>query len=273
MLNRVRPVNVLPSADSPRNALLGALHPIEMSRVRQYLHPMEASAGTVLCEPDARLGYAYFPTDSIISIQRVTIDGASTEVASVGNEGVLGITLIMGEELTGSRAVVQSHGRMYRLRSEILIEEFSRGGRMQHLLLRYAGARLGLVAQAAVCNRRHSIDQQLCRWILLSLDRLGSEELSMTHELLANTLGVRREGITDAARKLQAAGLIAYRRGRIVVIDRPGLEAACCECYGVVRSAYDRLLDPDAYAPHKRPLPAGPQPCSQPGDSSDPITV
>src|ERR1700734_981885 len=207
MLNRVTPVNVPSSNDSARNALLGALPAIEMSRVRQHLHPIEASVGTVLCEPDARLGYAYFPVDSIISIQRVTIDGASTEVASVGNEGVFGITLIMGEDLTGSRAVVQSHGRMYRLRSEILIEEFRRGGRMQHLLLRYASARLGFVSQGAVCNQRHSIDQQLCRWILMSLDRLGSGELSMTHELLANTLGVRREGITDAARKLQAAGL------------------------------------------------------------------
>jgi CRP-like cAMP-binding protein len=227
-----------------KNALLSALPALEWNRLRQHLHPMETSAGMVLCEPDACLGFAYFPTTSIISIQRVTVDGAATEVASVSNEGFFGVNLIMGDGLTGCRAVVQSRGSAYRLRSEILIEEFSRGGVLQYLLLRYAHALLALIGQGAVCNQRHSIDQQLSRWILLSLDRLGSEEIIMTHELLGNTLGVRREGITEAARRLQASGLIAYRRGRITIIDRRGLEAACCECYGVLRSVYDRLLDP-----------------------------
>jgi CRP-like cAMP-binding protein len=253
------------SHDPLRNALFGALPDIDWGRVRRYLHPMETSAGMVLCEPDAHLGHAYFPTTSVISMQRVTVDGASTEVASVGNEGVFGVNLVMGDELTGSRAVVQNRGLMYRLRGDILIEEFSRGGAMQYLLLRYTRALLALVAQGAVCNRRHSIDQQLCRWILLSLDRLASEELVMTHELLANTLGVRREGITEAAGRLQNAGLIAYRRGHITVIDRPGLEASCCECYGAVRREYDRLLDPDAYTLHKDRLAAAPPDC-MPGE-------
>ncbi|HTV95524.1 MAG TPA: Crp/Fnr family transcriptional regulator [Steroidobacteraceae bacterium] len=240
-----------------------ALPPGDCSRVRQFLHPMEYSAGTVLCEPDARLGHAYFPIDSIISIQRVTVDGASTEVASVGNEGVFGVDLVMGDEPTGSRAVVLSRGLMYRLRSDILIEEFHRGGAMQYLMLRYMRALLALVAQGAVCNQRHSIDQQLCRWILLTLDRLGSEELAMTHELLANTLGVRREGVTEAARRLQNAGLISYRRGRIRVLDRHGLVASCCECYGTVRREYDRLLDPDAYLLHQGPLAAAGRDCAR----------
>jgi CRP-like cAMP-binding protein len=246
--------NAILDHDPLRNAVLGALPAIEWNRVRQYLHPMEASAGMILCEPDAHLSHAYFPITSIISIQRVTVDGASTEVASVGHEGVFGVMLVMGDDVTGTRAVVQSRGQMYRLRSEILIEEFSRGGAMQYLLLRYTRALLANVAQGSVCNQRHSIDQQLCRWILLSLDRLGLEELTMTHELLANTLGVRREGITEAARRLQLAGLITYHRGRITIIDRRGLEASCCECYGVLRREYDRLLDPDAYTLHEGPL-------------------
>lgn len=219
--------------------------------MQHHFQSVETSVGMILCEPDSRLDYAYFPTTSVISIQRVTVDGASTEVASVGSEGVFGVTLIMGDEVTGSRAVVQSPGKMYRLRSEILIEEFARGCAVQFLLLRYARALLALTAQGAVCNQRHSIDQQLCRWILLCHDRLGSDELAMTHELLANTLGVRREGITEAALRLQNAGRIAYRRGRITVIDRRGLEAGCCECYGVMRREYDRLQDPDAYAVHR----------------------
>ena len=212
---------------------------------------MESAAGAVLCEPDARLGHAYFPITSVISIQRLTRDGASTEVASVGYEGIFGVSLVMGNDLTGSRAVIQSGGLMYRLRSDILIGEFSRGGAMQYLLLRYMQVLLALVAQGAVCNRRHSIDQQLCRWILLSLDRSCAEDLAMTHELLANTLGVRREGITEAARRLQSSGLIAYRRGHITVVDRGGLEASCCECYAAVRRQYDRLLEPDAYLLHE----------------------
>jgi CRP-like cAMP-binding protein len=263
--------NALLDHDPLRNALLRALPDIDWSRVRQYLHPVEAPTGMILCEPDARLGYAYFPTTSIISIQRVTVDGASTEVASVGHEGVFGITLIMGDDITGSRAVVQRRGHMYRLRSEILIEEFSRGSAMQYLLPRFTRALLALIAQGAVCNQRHSIDQQLCRWILLNLDRIASEELSMTHELLANTLGVRREGITEAALRLQNAGLITYRRGRMTVTDRHGLEASCCECYGIVRREYDRLLDPDAYTLHQRPLAAGAHNFGAPGGRSERI--
>jgi CRP-like cAMP-binding protein len=255
-----------------RNALLSALPGIEYNRVRQYLQLMEASAGMILCEPDARLSHGYFPTSSIISIQRVTIDGASTEVASVGNEGVFGVSLIMGDGVTGNRAVVQSRGQMYRLRSDILIEEFGRGGAMQYLLLRYAHTRMACLAQVAACNRRHSIDQQLCRWILLSLDRLASEELTMTHELLANTLGVRREGITEAARRLQTAGLITYRRGRVTIVDRRGLEACCCECYGALRREYDRLLDPDAHT-DKGPLAAGAERRCAPGERSERIII
>jgi CRP-like cAMP-binding protein len=249
-------INTLLGRDPLRNALLGALPEIEWNRLRQHLHPVEASAGTILCEPTTRLDYAYFPIAAIISIQRVTVDGAATEVASVGSEGVFGVTLILGDGVTGSRAVVQNPGQIYRLRSDILIEEFSRGRAMQYRLLRYTRALLALVAQGAVCNQRHSIDQQLCRWILLRLDRLASDQLAMTHELLANTLGVRREGVTEAARRLQNAGLITYRPGRITVVDRRGLEASCCECYGVLRREFERLLDPDAYALHRGPLAA-----------------
>jgi CRP-like cAMP-binding protein len=249
-------INALLGRDPLRNALLRAVPDIEWNRLRPHLHPVEAAAGMILCEPTSRLDYAYFPTTAIISIQRVTVDGAATEVASVGSEGVFGVTLILGDGMTGSRAVVQSPGQIYRLRSDILIKEFGRGRAMQYQLLRYTRALLVLVAQGAVCNQRHSIDQQLCRWILLRLDRLASDELAMTHELLANTLGVRREGVTEAARRLQNAGLITYRRGRITVVDRPGLEASCCECYRVVRREFERLLDPDAYAVHKGPLAA-----------------
>jgi len=252
---RMRCCKAVPEIDPLRNALLAALPRVDWNRLRQYLQRVDAPAGKVLCEPDARLGYAYFPTSSIISILRATVDGASTEVASVGNEGVFGATIIMGDHPDGNRAIVHSGGVMYRLKCETLIEEFSRGGAMQSLLLRYVQALLGLMAQGAVCNRRHSIDQQLCRWILLSLDRLDSEEIIMTHELLANTLGVRREGITEAARRLQSAGLIAYRRGRITIVDRRGLEASSCECYRVVRSEYDQLLDPERSCGAEAPLP------------------
>jgi CRP-like cAMP-binding protein len=169
-------------------------------------------------------------------------DGASAEIAVVGNEGLVGVALFMGGESTPSRAVVQSEGWAYRLKGQLLKEEFERGGAMQHLLLRYTQALLTQMAQTAVCNRHHSIDQQLCRWLLLSLDRLASDELTMTQELIANMLGVRREGVTEAAGKLQSAGLIHYSRGRITVADRAGLEARCCECYSVVKRESDRLL-------------------------------
>jgi CRP-like cAMP-binding protein len=207
------------------------------------------SVGQILCEAGSPRLHAYFPTTSIISLVYVTSDGTSTEIASIGNEGLAGITLIMGTLAAPFRTIVQSRGQAYRLRGEILTAEFSRGGDLQQSLLRYTQARLALIGQLAVCNQRHSIDQQLCRWLLLRLDRLASDELTMTHEALANTLGVRREGITEAALKLQSASLIKYSRGRITVMDRTGIEACCCECYGVVRRALDRLSACDAASP------------------------
>jgi len=174
-------------------------------------------------------------------------DGASAEIAVVGNEGMVGVALFMGGETTPNRAVVQSGGYAYRLRGKLLKEEFSLSGALQHMLLRYTQALLTQMAQTAVCNRHHSVDQQLCRWLLMSLDRLPSNKLIMTQDLIANMLGVRREGVTQAAGKLQAQGLITYRRGHITVLDRPGLEQVCCECYGVVKREFDRLL-PDVIA-------------------------
>src|SRR5690348_7984064 len=198
--------------------------------------------GAVLYEPGIRMRHVYFPTTSIVSLLYVMEDGASAEIAIVGNEGMLGISLFMGGETTPSRAVVQSAGHGLRLEAPILKEEFGRLGRMMHLLLRYTQALITQMAQTAVCNRHHSVDQQLCRWLLLSLDRLSSNEVSMTQELIANMLGVRREGVTEAAGKLQDAGLIRYSRGKITVLDRPGLEAQACECYKVVKKEFDRLL-------------------------------
>jgi CRP-like cAMP-binding protein len=198
--------------------------------------------GAALYEPGVRLRYLYFPTNSIVSLLYVMADGASAEIAVVGNEGVIGVSLFMGGETTPSRAVVQSAGHAFRLPGQVLKEEFTRGGAMQHLLLRYTQALLTQMAQTAVCNRHHSLDQQLCRWLLLSLDRLPGNYLVMTQELIANMLGVRREGVTEAAGNLQEAGLIHYSRGRITVVDRPGLEARTCECYAVVKLECDRLL-------------------------------
>jgi CRP-like cAMP-binding protein len=198
--------------------------------------------GEVLYEPGIPLRYVYFPTTAIVSLLYVMEDGASAEIAIVGNEGILGIALFMGGETTPSRAVVQSAGYGYRLKAQLLKDEFGRFGPFLRLLLRYTQALITQMAQTAVCNRHHSVDQQLCRWLLLSLDRLSSSELSMTQELIANMLGVRREGVTEAAGKLQLAGLIQYRRGKITVLDRPRLEARSCECYQVVKTEFDRLL-------------------------------
>ena len=198
--------------------------------------------GQAVYESGARLDHVYFPTTSIVSLLYVLADGASAEIAIVGNEGLVGVALFMGGESTPSRAVVQSEGWAYRLKGQLLRDEFTRGGEMQHLLLRYTQSLLTQMAQTAVCNRHHTIDQQLCRWLLLSLDRLSSDELNMTQELIANMLGVRREGVTEAAGNLQNAGLIHYSRGRITVVDRPGLEARCCECYKVVKQESDRLM-------------------------------
>ena len=198
--------------------------------------------GEALYESGGRLQHVYFPTTSIVSLLYVLEDGASAEIAVVGNEGILGISLFMGGETTPSRAVVQSAGYGYRLAAQLLKLEFNRAGPVLHLLLRYTQALITQMAQTAVCNRHHTVEQQLCRWLLLSLDRLSSESISMTQELIANMLGVRREGVTEAAGKLQRAGLIRYSRGRIEVLDRPGLEKAVCECYSVVKQEFDRLL-------------------------------
>jgi CRP-like cAMP-binding protein len=201
--------------------------------------------GDALYESGTHLSHVYFPTTSIVSLLYVMEDGASAEIAVVGNEGIVGVALFMGGETTPSRGIVQSAGHAYRLSGQTLKKEFMRAAELQHLLLRYTQALLTQMAQTAVCNRHHSVDQQLCRWLLLSFDRLPSNELVMTQELIANMLGVRREGVTEAAGKLQKAGLIRYNRGRISVTDRPGLEARSCECYAVVRKEFDRLLPHD----------------------------
>ena len=203
--------------------------------------------GDVLYESGSQLSHVYFPTTSIVSLLYAMENGASAEIAVVGNEGIVGVALFMGGETTPSRGIVQSAGHAYRLGGQHLKREFLRAGELQHVLLRYTQALLTQMAQTAVCNRHHSLDQQLCRWLLLSFDRLPSNELTMTQELIANMLGVRREGVTEAAGNLQKAGLIRYNRGRIVLVDRPGLEARSCECYAVVKKEFDRLL------PRERP--------------------
>ena len=232
-----------PARHTPhQNHLLDALPAIDYQRLAPHLELIPMRLGDVLYEPGAQMRYVYFPTTSIVSLLYVMEDGASAEIAIVGNEGILGISLFMGGETTPSRAVVQSAGYGFRLKAALLKTEFGRFGPMLHLLLRYTQALITQMAQTAVCNRHHSVDQQLCRWLLLSLDRLSSNELSMTQELIANMLGVRREGVTEAAGKLQDAGLIRYNRGRITVLDRPGLETRSCECYQVVKTEFDRLL-------------------------------
>ncbi len=231
------------SPHSPKqNHLLAALPAEDYKRLLPNLELIAMPLGWALYESGGHMGHVYFPTTSIVSLLYVMEDGASAEIAVVGNEGVLGISLFMGGDTTPSRAVVQSAGFGFRLKAELLKREFERFGPTTHLLLRYTQALITQMAQTAVCNRHHSVDQQLSRWLLLSLDRLASNELSMTQELIANMLGVRREGVTGAAGKLQHAGLIRYHRGRITVLDRPGLEARCCECYRVVKTEFDRLL-------------------------------
>jgi CRP-like cAMP-binding protein len=232
-----------PARHSPhQNHLLAALPTSDYQRLASHLELVPMKLGEVLYESGGQLRYVYFPTTSILSLLYVMEDGASAEIAIVGNEGILGISLFMGGESTPSRAVVQSAGHAFRLKAALLKNEFGRFGPTMHLLLRYTQALITQMAQTAVCNRHHSVDQQLCRWLLLSLDRLQTNELSMTQELIANMLGVRREGVTEAAGKLQDVGLISYRRGRITVLDRPGLEARSCECYQVVKTEFDRLL-------------------------------
>ncbi len=236
----VKEASALPSPH--QNHLLDALPTSDFARIADHLELVPLALGDVLYESGVKLRHVYFPTTSIISLLYVLEDGASAEIAIVGNEGLLGISLFMGGETTPSRAVVQSSGSAFRLKARLLTNEFERFGPTMHLLLRYTQALITQMAQTAVCNRHHSVDQQLCRWLLLSLDRLSTNELSMTQELIANMLGVRREGVTEAASKLQKAGLIEYRRGKITVIDRPGVEARSCECYRVVKTEFDRLL-------------------------------
>jgi CRP-like cAMP-binding protein len=237
---------MLGSHDPQQNHLLAALSPPERERIYPHLRFVPMPLGEVLYESGDVLRYVYFPTDSIVSLLYVLADGASAEISVVGNEGLIGIALFMGGETTPSRAIVQSAGHAYRLIGQQLKDEFHRNGKLQLLLLRYTQALITQMAQTAVCNRHHSVDQQLCRWLLLSLDRLSSNQLTMTQELIANMLGVRREGVTEAAGKLDKLGVIRYARGHITVLDRPTLESLCCECYAVVRKETDRLLPPRA---------------------------
>jgi CRP-like cAMP-binding protein len=224
------------------NRLLAALPEGERERLTPALEPVAMTLGEVVYESGGRQDYVYFPTTAIVSLHYVMADGASAEIAVVGNEGMVGVVLFMGGETTPSRAIVQCAGSAFRLPGKRLRREFARAGPMQHLLLRYTQALLTQMAQTAVCNRHHSVDQQLCRWLLLRLDRVPTNVLTVTQELIASMLGVRREGVTEAAGKLQDAGLIRYSRGRITVLDRLGLEAQVCECYGVVRKETDRLF-------------------------------
>ncbi len=241
-LNKVQRMPATSLHDPHQNHLLSALPAEDFDRLSSHLELIPMQLGDVLYESGDKLRHVYFPTTCIVSLLYVMEDGASAEIAVVGNEGILGISLFMGGDSTPSRAIVQSAGFAYRLKAELLKSEFGRFGPTMHLLLRYTQALITQMAQTAVCNRHHSVDQQLCRWLLLSLDRLPTNELSMTQELIANMLGVRREGVTEAAGKLQDAGLIRYSRGRITVLDRVGLERLSCECYQVVKAEFDRLL-------------------------------
>jgi CRP-like cAMP-binding protein len=238
----------MPLPHSPnQNHLLAALPAAEFERLSPHLELVPMLLGDTLYEPGGQLQHVYFPTTAIVSLLYVMESGASAEIAGVGNEGILGISLFMGGDTTPSSAVVQTAGHGYRLPGRVLKEEFGRAGLMQSLLLRYTQALLTQMCQTAACNRHHSIEQQLCRWLLLTLDRLPSQELIMTQELVAGALGVRRESITEAAGNLQRAGILHYRRGHIAVLDRSGLEAGACECYAVVKKEMARLLSDVRY--------------------------
>jgi CRP-like cAMP-binding protein len=239
-----------PVHDPQQNHLLAALSADERERLYPALQLVDMPLGKVLYESGDVLRHVYFPVDSIVSLLYVLADGASAEISVVGNEGIIGIALFMGGETTPSRAIVQSAGSAYRLVGQRLKDEFHRNGQAQLLLLRYTQALITQMTQTAVCNRHHSVDQQLCRWLLLSLDRLSSNQLTMTQELIANMLGVRREGVTEAAGKLHKLGVIRYTRGQITVLDRPKLERLCCECYAVVKKETDRLLPRPGAAPY-----------------------
>ncbi|UOD28059.1 Crp/Fnr family transcriptional regulator [Massilia violaceinigra] len=228
--------------DPNQNHLLAALLDAEFDRLAPHLELVPLLLGDVLSESGDKLHHLYFPTSAIVSLHYLLENGGSSEIAGVGNEGVLGVSIFMGGDSTPSRAVVQTRGHAYRLPAAILMEEFNRGGHVMRLLLRYTQALLTQMSQTAVCNRHHSVEQQLCRWLLLTLDRLPTNELTMTQELIANMLGVRREGVTEAAGRLQGYGYISYRRGHITVLDRAGLEDDVCECYAVVKKEFGRLL-------------------------------
>lgn len=233
---------MLRSNDPNQNHLLSALLDAEFDRLKPHLELIAMPLGHVLYESGGKLGHVYFPTTSIISLHFLLENGGSSEIAGVGNEGVLGISLFMGGNTTPSRAVVQTGGVGYRLKAHVLMEEFNRAGPVMRLLLRYTQALITQMSQTAVCNRHHSVEQQLCRWLLLTLDRVPTSELTMTQELIASMLGVRREGVTEAAGNLQRHGYISYRRGHITVLNRNGLEENVCECYGVVKKEFARLL-------------------------------
>jgi CRP-like cAMP-binding protein len=235
-------MHVITGTEARENALLAALPDAESKRWLPHLEPVDMPLGKVLYEPRDTLSHVYFPTTALVSLLNVMQNGASAEIAVVGFEGIVGVSLFLGSESTTNRAVVQSAGMGFQLQAGRMIEEFNRAGPALHLMLRYIQALITQMAQTAVCNRHHSVDQQLCRWLLLSVDRLKSNELLMTQELIANMLGVRREGVTEAAGRLHAAGLISYRRGHITVLDRKHLERRACECYAVVKREYDRLL-------------------------------
>ncbi len=247
----------MPDSHAPRqNHLLAALPRAEYEHLSPHLELVRMSFGQILYESGCRLHHVYFPTTAIVSLLYVMEDGASAEIAAVGNEGILGVALFAGGETVPNRAMVLCAGHAYRLKSQLLRDEFNRTGAVQKLLLRYTLALMTQMSQTAVCNRYHSVEQQLCRWLLSSLDRSPSNELTVTQELIASTFGVRREGITEAAGKLKHAGFISYRRGHITVLDRSGLEKRACECYQVVRTEFDRLL-PDEGATQTSPFSCG----------------
>lgn len=225
-----------------QNHLLAALPAETFERILPHLEPISMPLGNVLYESGGQLQHVYFPTTAIVSLHYIMEDGASSEIAGVGNEGVLGISLFMGGNTTPSRATVYTGGHGYRIKARLIMEEFNRNGPLMRLMLRYTQALITQMSQTAVCNRHHSVEQQLCRWLLLTLDRLPSNELTMTQELIAGMLGVRREGITEIAGNLQREGLISYRRGHITVLDRVRLESHACECYAVVKKEFHRLL-------------------------------
>jgi CRP-like cAMP-binding protein len=239
---RSRDKKMVASMTPNQNHLLAALPAEILERISPHLELIPMPLGQVLYESGGQLQHVYFPTTAIVSMHYVLENGASTEIAGVGNEGVLGISLFMGGNTTPGLATVQTAGYGYRLKGRLMMEEFNRAGPMMRLMLRYTQALITQISQTAVCNRYHSIEQQLCRWLLLTIDRLPSHELTMTQELIAGMLGVRREGITEAAGNLQRAGLISYRRGHITALDRSGLESRACECYNVVKKEFHRLL-------------------------------